>query len=148
MRLAFNKFLDYCCNNKEFPSHWRPLDPKVAVERDDLIGKNKRIIKYGVRHGKKSPFNELGGLTLVDGKNTHEILKDPEAKHNLGLMLACCEAELERADIFESQPAPYYFKRAAILLNKQKEYDKEIKICELYCDSAKNFGIDVARSDI
>jgi len=43
MRLAFNKFLDYCCNNEEFPSHWRPLDPKVAGERDDLIGKNKRI---------------------------------------------------------------------------------------------------------
>ena len=43
MRLAFNKFLDYCCNNEEFPSHWRPLDPKIAGERDDLIGKNKRI---------------------------------------------------------------------------------------------------------
>ena len=97
---------------------------------------------------KKIASNELGGITLVNGKNTHEVLEDPEAKHDLGLMLACCKAELERADIGESQPAPYYFKRAAILLNKQKEYDKEIKICELYCDAANKFGIDVARSDI
>ena len=97
---------------------------------------------------KKIASNELGGMTLVNGKNTHEVLEDPEAKHDLGLMLACCKAELERADIGESQPAPYYFKRAAILLNKQKEYDKEIKICELYCDAANKFGIDLARSDI
>ena len=85
-------------------------------------------------------------MTLINGKNTHEVLEDPEAKHNLSLMLACCKAELERADIGESQPAPYYFKRAAILLNKQKEYDKEIKICELYCAAAKKFGI--ASTDI
>ena len=97
---------------------------------------------------KKIAGNELNGMTLVNGKNTHEVLEDPKAKHDLSLMLDCCKAELERADIGESQPAPYYFKRAAILLNKQKEYDKEIKICELYCDAASKFGIDVANSDI
>ena len=96
----------------------------------------------------KIASNELGDMTLVNGKKIHEVLEDPEAKNDLGLMLACCKAELERADIGESKPTPYYFKRAAILLNKQKEYDKEIKICELYCDAANKFGIDVARSDI
>ena len=83
--------------------------------------------------------NKVEGMTLVNGKNTHEVFKDPEAKHNLSLMLACCKAELDRADIGESQPAPYYFKRAAILFNKKKEYDKEIKICELYVDAAINW---------
>ena len=97
---------------------------------------------------KEIASNELGGMTLVNGKNTHELLEDPEAKHNLSLMLACCKAELERVDIGEGQPAPYYFKRVAILFDKRKEYDKEIKICELYCDAANKFGIDVARSDI
>ncbi len=43
MRLAFNRFLDYCCNHEDFPSYWRPLDPLVAGERDDLIGNSKRI---------------------------------------------------------------------------------------------------------
>ena len=41
MRIAFNRFLDYCCNYEDFPSYWRPLDPKVAGERDDLIGKTR-----------------------------------------------------------------------------------------------------------
>ena len=43
MRIAFNRFLDYCCNYEDFPSYWRPLDSKVAGERDDLIGEKKRI---------------------------------------------------------------------------------------------------------
>ena len=50
---------------------------------------------------KKIASNELGAMTLVNGKNTHEVLEDPEAKNDLGLMLACCKAELERADIGE-----------------------------------------------
>ena len=97
---------------------------------------------------KEIASNELDGMTLVNGMNTHEVLEDSAAKNDLPTMLACCKAELQRADIGEGQPAPYYFKRAAILLSKQKEYDKEIKICELYCDAANKFGIDVARTDI
>ena len=96
---------------------------------------------------KEIASNELKGMTLVNGKNTHEVLDDPAAKNDLSTMLACCRAELERADIGEAPPAPYYFKRAAILFGKQKEYDNEIKICELYCDASKKFGGD-GRTDI
>ena len=37
---------------------------------------------------KKIAGNELNGMTLVNGKNTHEVLEDPEAKHDLSLMLS------------------------------------------------------------
>ena len=38
--------------------------------------------------------------TLVDGKQTWEVLKDsPESKHDLDLMLACCKAEMESSQI-------------------------------------------------
>ena len=93
--------------------------------------------------------NELDGFTLVGGKNPHELLDDPDAKNDLSLMLACCRAELERSYIGEGEPAPYFFKRAAILLSRAKEYDKEIKICELYVDASINWyeTIDTFRRD-
>ena len=48
-------------------------------------------------------------------------------------------AELQRADIGEGMPAPFYFKRVAILFAKQKLYVKEIQICQLYLDSLKDY---------
>ena len=76
--------------------------------------------------------------TLVDGKQSWEVLKDaPENKHDLDLMLACCKAEMESSQINLWFPAPAYFKRVAIILRKQKDYAREIGIIELYwqlCD--------------
>ena len=63
MRLAFNKFLDHCCNHEEFPSYWRPIDPIVAGERDDLIGDNKRI---------GYPLTDAQIGRLVDGFGEHD----------------------------------------------------------------------------
>ena len=124
--------------NKEPPKEEPPKQTFQEWEREKVEEYHVNNRTWG-ETWKEIASNELGGMTLVNGKNTHEVLEDPEAKHNLSLMLACCKAELERADIGESQPAPYYFKRAAILFNKQKEYDKEIKICELYVDAAINW---------
>ena len=85
--------------------------------------------------------NHLNGMTLVNGKNPSDITQeDPQAKNNLNLMLACCRAELERADMDGGCAAPYFFERAAILFAKQKDYENEIKICELYMLSAKKSG--------
>ena len=76
--------------------------------------------------------------TLVDGKQTWEVLKDaPENKHDLDLMLACCKAEMESSQINLWFPAPTYFKRVASILRKQKDYAREIGIIQLYwqlCD--------------
>ena len=83
-------------------------------------------------------FGIMFAQTLVDGKQTWEVLKDnPENKHDLDLMLACCKAEMEASQIALMFPAPAYFKRVAIILRKQKDYVRELGIIELYwqlCD--------------
>ena len=44
MRLAFNKFLDYCCIEEEFPSYWRPTYGNFKDKNEEKnILKNKRI---------------------------------------------------------------------------------------------------------
>tara|TARA_Y100000589_G_scaffold108425_1_gene103036 strand:- start:106 stop:738 length:633 start_codon:yes stop_codon:yes gene_type:complete len=97
----------------------------------------------------KIAANELDGATLVNGKNPSDLLNDnPKVKDDLDIMLACCRAELQRADIGENTPAPFYFKRAAILFAKQKLFAKEIQICQLYLDSLKDYkkrrGVNLA----
>ena len=89
---------------------------------------------------KRIAANELDGATLVNGKNPPDLLNaNPKVKDDLKIMLACCRAELQRADIGEGMPAPFYFKRAAILFAKQKLFVKEIQICQLYLDSLKDY---------
>ena len=89
---------------------------------------------------KRIAANELDGATLVNGKNPVDLLDaNPKVKDDLDIMLACCRAELQRADIGEGIPAPFYFKRAAILFAKQKLIVKEIQICKLWLDAFKHY---------
>ena len=89
---------------------------------------------------KRIAANELDGATLINGKNPVDLLnQNPKLKDDLNIMLSCCRAELQRADIGENTPAPFYFKRAAILFAKQKLYVKEIQICNLWLDSFKHY---------
>ena len=89
---------------------------------------------------KRIASNELDGATLINGKNPVDLLnQNPKVKDDLNIMLSCCRAELQRADIGENTPAPFYFKRAAILFAKQKLYVKEIQICNLWLDSFKHY---------
>ena len=88
------------------------------------------------------PSGEILGMmfpqTLVDRKQTWEVLQEaPENKHDLDLMLACCESEMGSVQINLWFPAPAYFKRVAIILRRQKDYAREIGIIQLYwqlCD--------------
>ena len=96
---------------------------------------------------KRIAANELDGATLVNGKNPPDLLNEnPKVKDDLDIMLACCRAELQRADIGEGMPAPFYFKRAAILFAKQKLIVKEIQICQLWLDAFKHYMDKKGRS--
>ncbi|KLV05088.1 hypothetical protein ABT56_12885 [Photobacterium aquae] len=70
------------------------------------------------------------GELLVEGKATYEIAHDK--KHDLEVMMKCCESELNKYRITDQAPAPYYFERVAILARKAKDYDLEVRICERY----------------
>ena len=76
--------------------------------------------------------------TLVDGKQTWEYA-ETDAKHDLPTMLRCCEAELERMRSAGGIPAPFYFRRVAILFRKEKDYQKEIEIIEFYWRALEEF---------
>lgn len=69
----------------------------------------------------------------VNGAPTYELV---DQKHNLDVMVACAEAEISN---YWQQPqgerlsaAPFFFERAAILYRKNKQYEKEIEICEAW----------------
>lgn len=69
----------------------------------------------------------------VNGTPTYELV---DQKHNLDVMVACAEAEISN---YWQQPqgerlsaAPFFFERAAILYRKNKQYEKEIEICEAW----------------
>ena len=69
----------------------------------------------------------------VNGTPTYELA---DQKHNLDIMGACAEAEISN---YWQQPqgerlsaAPFFFERAAILYRKNKQYEKEIEICEAW----------------
>lgn len=75
-----------------------------------------------------------GGANLVDGKQTWELAD--EYNHDLSKMLECCRAELLTLERAGQLPAPFYFERAAILLRKAKQYQKELQLVELYLAAA------------
>ena len=100
-------------------------DREAPVDLDGLIGK---------------PWGEIvseltGDVNLVDGKQTWEYADD--FKHDLSKMLQCCHAELKTMEQAGQLPAPFYFERAAILFRKQKQYEKEVQVVELYLDAVK-----------
>jgi hypothetical protein len=106
----------------------RRTDEIPLVEVKDLTAEEYLAIAIN------KPFGEVLSLLvpeiLVDGKQTWELAED--AKHDLQKMLECCRAELETMRAVGLFPAPFYFKRAAILFRKQKMYEKEVQVIEFY----------------
>ena len=79
----------------------------------------------------------------VDGISTYHYAETH--KHDLPMMLRCCEEQLTNMATSGGGAAPYYFKRAAILAKKEKNYELEITICEslinayaIYAEAYKN----------
>lgn len=68
----------------------------------------------------------------VNGVPTYELAE--KGKHDLDLMLTCCEAEIKAFESNRGQlaPAPFYFERAMILLKKEKRWEELIEIAECY----------------
>jgi hypothetical protein len=61
-------------------------------------------------------------------------------KHDLDVMLSCCKEELKNSNRTGLVAAPFYFKRAAILAKKKKNYELEIKVCENLIASYKGYN--------
>lgn len=101
---------------------FKQMQSKGNISTDEQTGKTVGEILTKATEGK----------LLVEGKDTYEIAH--EKKHDLNVMLKCCESELNKFRITNLAPAPYYFERVAILARKAKDYDLEIQICERYIE--------------
>jgi hypothetical protein len=75
------------------------------------------------------------GANLVDGSPTWQHAES--GKNDLQTMLRCCDAELETMERTGFVAAPFYFERAAILLRKSKDIDREVLICEQYISAVE-----------
>ena len=84
------------------------------------------------------------GTNLVDGKQTWQHAE--ASRDDLEVMLKCCEAELKTMATAKVVAAPFYFERAAILLRKAKQYDREITVCEHYIQAVETYYSSVART--
>lgn len=66
----------------------------------------------------------------VSGVSTHAYSESH--KHDLEMMITCCNAELQAYRETGQVPAPFCFERVALLARKQKKYALEAKVCEQY----------------
>nr|BDD45868.1 hypothetical protein 17 [Desulfobulbaceae bacterium] len=116
-------------------------------ESEAQISASERFIDAGMELMKENEGKEISvhdihtrmtnGENLVDGKAIYEHAA--ESKDDLKVMKQCCLAELKTMIKTGSPPAPYYFERVAIIYRRQKKYDKEIEICELYIKKVDEF---------
>lgn len=88
----------------------------------------------------ESLLRDAGALAQVGSVPTYDLIHQ---KHNLEVMLQCCNAEEEN---YWKQPegsrmcaAPFFFERAAILLGKQKAYAEQVQVCDRWERIAADF---------
>lgn len=62
-------------------------------------------------------------------------------RHDLDIMIKCCEACLYDCKKDNTPPGSVYFERVAILSRKEKNYKQEIDYCKKYIKSVDNFFI-------
>jgi hypothetical protein len=108
-------------------SIYAPSKPQTVIE----------VVSAPIKTSGEYITQIAGGLDLVDGKPTCEYAE--EKKNDLSFMLRCCEAEMATMPKVDLVAAPYYFERAAILLRKAKDYEREIEICESYITALERF---------
>jgi len=107
-------------------------DQDVSAIKDFISGKSNKL--SGEVFAAK-----VEGIPIYEIAETH--------KNDLPMMLRCCKEELKNMARTGQVAAPFCFKRAAILAKKAKNYELEIKICELlkaaytiYHEAYKNQG--------
>lgn len=77
---------------------------------------------------------------IFGSKSSENYSGNPkEDKHDLEAMKRCCKKELNQMKKDGLVPAPYCFERVAILSKKEKDYEQEVKYCEIYLEAVNQF---------
>jgi len=55
-------------------------------------------------------------------------------------IVECCRDEIQASEDSGIMPSPKYFEQAAVLSRKEKKYDNEIAICEMYIELTNHYA--------
>ena len=78
--------------------------------------------------------------------DTHKTLDD---KTDIKAVVDCCREEIQKSIDTGIMPAPKYFEQAAVLSRKEKNYQNEIAICDMYIKLVKKYASEnkISRQD-
>ena len=123
-------------------AHWLdsssplPIAPMKMAASSGAGKHSERFLKEGgVLTGSELISDLTGGANMVGGAPMHEYADD--RKHDLDFMKKCCD-QILKSSTSRMMPAPFYFKRVAILSRKKKNYEQEILYCEKYIKLVKS----------
>lgn len=110
-----------------------PLDSPIAQARlgaDDTEQAHPREQAAALPVHQKEEGAFSFEAPQVGGENTYDYAESH--KHDLEMMVKCCNAELQAYKDTGQVPAPFYFERVAILARKQGRHALEVRVCEQY----------------
>ena len=126
------------------PSSPMPIAPRKTAARSGAGKHSERFLKQGgVLTGNDLISDLTDGANMVDGTLMHEHADD--RKHDLDFMKKCCD-QILKSPTGGMMPAPFYFRRVAILSRKKKNYEQEILYCENYIKIVKS--VRQSKSDL
>ena len=59
---------------------------------------------------------------------------------NIDTVVECCREEIQKSVDTGIMPAPKYFEQVAVLSRKEKNYENEIAICDMYIKLVKKYA--------
>jgi hypothetical protein len=67
-------------------------------------------------------------------------------KTDIKSVVECCRDEIQKSIDTGIMPAPKYFEQVAILSRKEKNYENEIAICDMYIRLVKKYASEINMS--
>lgn len=71
--------------------------------------------------------------------NTYDLLN---SETDIQSVVECCRDEIQKSKDTGIMPAPKYFEQAAVLSRKEKNYENEIAICDMYIKLVKRYAAE------
>lgn len=128
-RAQFHLLQNFDCLN--------PSPPKAAM------GKLNTIIEKIIK-GSALLLSQILEQTLKGTrKNNTSRGLESSSTNNLDIhkIVEYCRDEIQASEDSGIMPSPKYFEQAAILSRKEKKYDNEIAICEMYIELTNHYAI-------
>ncbi|MGH1537467.1 MAG: hypothetical protein ACRBDX_05405 [Gammaproteobacteria bacterium] len=75
-------------------------------------------------------------IPLKDIPTTTDNIDDTDIKE----VVNCCRDEIQKSVDTGIMPAPKYFEQVAVLSRKEKNYENEIAICDMYIKLVKKYA--------